>query len=100
MRAPLACLLALLLWATPANAQFEAGVTAFERGDYRAALSTWVPLAQAGDARAQNNLGNMHQTGLGTSVNPAEATRWYRRDRKSTRLNSSHVSESRMPSSA
>ena len=33
-------------------------------------------------------------------ANPAAAADALRRDRKSTRLNSSHVSESRMPSSA
>ena len=36
---------------------------------------------------------------LSWSANPT-ATEWTFRDRKSTRLNSSHVSESRMPSSA
>ena len=37
-------------------------------------------------------------TGYGGDIGPAEGPLWI--DRKSTRLNSSHVSESRMPSSA
>ena len=38
-------------------AGFQAGVAAAQKGDYAAALREWTPLAEQGDAEAQNNLG-------------------------------------------
>ena len=40
---------------------FDAGLEAANRGDFAAALKEWRPLAEAGDALAQFNLGNMYQ---------------------------------------
>jgi|SRR6516162_56031 len=37
--------------------QFEAGLSAANRGDYATALTLWRPLAEAGDAVAQFNIG-------------------------------------------
>ena len=41
-------------------ADFQAGFAAFQKGDYAAALREWTPLAEQGDAKAQNNLGVMY----------------------------------------
>ena len=49
---------------------------AAERGDYRAALAIWGPLAQAGVARAQNNVGACFAEGLGVERDPNLALRW------------------------
>lgn len=62
----------------PASADYRAGKDAYERGDYALALSAWRPLAEAGDANAQYNLGAMYSDGLGVPKNDAEAVRWYR----------------------
>lgn len=57
---------------------FEAGLAAKNRGHYATALRAWMPLAQSGMASAQNNIGHMHEEGLGVVQNYTEAMRWYR----------------------
>ena len=39
-------------------------------GDFAAALRIWEPLAQAGLARAQNNVGACFADGLGSTATP------------------------------
>ena len=58
---------------------FGAGVAAYNRGDYVAALEEWRPLAEQGNAKAQYNLGVMFDDGEGVPQDDAEAVRWYRR---------------------
>ena len=58
---------------------FEDGEAAFSKGDYATALRLWQPLAQQGDARAQNGLGALYQRGLGVPQDLAEAMRWYQK---------------------
>ncbi len=46
------------LLTAPAYAQdLDRGVEAYERGDYETAYKEFLPLARAGDAKAQFNLG-------------------------------------------
>ncbi len=73
----IAILLSLL--ATPAWAGFAEGVAAYERGDYATALRELQPLANQGDARAQNRLGFMYRKGWGVLQDYAEAAKWYRK---------------------
>jgi len=47
------------------EADFNAGVAAYKRGDYATALREWRPLAKQGNADAQYNLGNMYSEGKG-----------------------------------
>jgi uncharacterized protein len=49
---------------------------ATESGNYAAALAIWGPLAQAGVARAQNNVGACFAKGLGVERDQAIALRW------------------------
>jgi TPR repeat protein len=64
--------------ATPLAAQdFDAGMEAYQRGDYTAALSEFRPLADQGLATAQTNLGIMYHDGLGVLQDFAEAIMWY-----------------------
>ena len=73
-------LLSLLLLAAPLAAQdYHRGWTAFQKGDYAAALKEWRALADTGHAMAQFNLGLMHAKGLGTPKDESVAVRWYRR---------------------
>src|SRR5277367_2065798 len=53
----------------------EARVAA-DAGDYTAALAVWEPLARAGHARAQNNIGACFSEGLGVERNPSLAIKW------------------------
>ena len=61
-----------------AVADWNEGQAAFERGDVAAALEAWMPLAEAGDARAQAALGSLYIHGTGVPVDHAEALRWTR----------------------
>lgn len=45
-------------------------------GDYIAALDTWRPLAEQGDARAQNNLGILYRNGEGVVQDLELARQW------------------------
>lgn len=56
---------------------FYVGLSAYDAGDYAAALREWQPLAEQGDAEAQNNLGYMYKEGLGVPQDYREALQWY-----------------------
>jgi len=72
-------LLLLASWASPARAAFEDGLTAFYNFDYAAALDEWIPLAEAGDSRAQYQLALMYYRGEGLPQDYEKAALWYRR---------------------
>ena len=58
-------------------ADFEAGVDAYDRGDYETALKEWRPLAEQGDAEAQWMLSSMYFSGgKGVPENLGEGIRW------------------------
>src|SRR5215467_13026301 len=61
---------------TDVTAQMAAAYDASGRGDYAAALAIWGPLAQAGVARAQSNVGACFAEGLGVERDCALALRW------------------------
>jgi len=65
------------LYAPPARADFEAGWRAYQRGDFSGALESWRPLADAGDARAQFNIGVMYDEGRGVALDRVQAIRWW-----------------------
>ena len=65
--------------AMPVAAQdFEAGLEAYESGDYAAALRLLGPLAERGDAEAQSRLGVMYAAGRGVPQDYDAAVKWYR----------------------
>ena len=66
--------------AVPARAQsVTAGIEAWQRADYEAAVAIWRPLAEAGDADAAFNLGQAYRLGRGTAINLAAAQTWFER---------------------
>ena len=75
--APLA--LAALISAVPLFADFQAGLDAYQKGDYVGAAKEWRPLAEEGDATAQYNLGLLYLDGHGVPQNITEAANWFRR---------------------
>src|SRR4051812_23264262 len=56
--------------------QMAAAYEAANRNDYAAALDIWTPLAHAGIARAQNNIGACFSEGLGVERDPELAVKW------------------------
>jgi TPR repeat protein len=86
-RSPFAIVTALLvcgcLLGRPATAadpdSYEVGTAALESGDYETAWRILPPLAAAGDARAQNDLGIMYGRGLGVPQSYARAAEWIKR---------------------
>ena len=67
----------VVLVAAPAwAADLQAGVEAYNRGDYATALKEWRPLAEHGDALAQYNLGVMYFMGRGVPQDVVQAHLW------------------------
>jgi TPR repeat protein len=71
--------LAAVLAAIPALADFQAGLDAYNKGDYTGAAKEWRPLAESGDPTAQFNLGLLYLDGHGVPQSPMEAANWFRR---------------------
>jgi len=66
--------------ASPLSAQsVKAGIEAWQRGEYAAAVAVWRPLAEKGDADAEFNLGQAYRLGRGVPTNIAAATTWFQR---------------------
>ncbi len=59
-----------------AQAGFEDGKVAYARGDYGAAFREWLPVAAAGDARAQHVVGLMYSIGEGVRQDDVQAYMW------------------------
>src|SRR5260370_15179992 len=68
----------LVVVGTAVGGPLEDGVAAYQRGDYAIALQSYRKAADQGDARAQNNLGAMYESGRGVPQSYTEAIRWYR----------------------
>lgn len=51
---------------------------AYDRADYATALRVWAPRAEAGDAEASVNVGEIYEKGLGIPPDYEAAARWYR----------------------
>ena len=58
-------------------ADWDDGISAYIAGDYATARRIWLPLARAGDRRAQYNLGVIHANGKGVPENYGEAVKWW-----------------------
>src|SRR5216110_3949241 len=66
--------------ASPLSAQnVRAGIEAWQRADYSAAVAIWRPLAEKGDADAAFNLGQAYRLGRGVPTNIAAAITWFTR---------------------
>ena len=70
-------LLALLLTASIARADYQSGFEAYSNGDYATALKEWQAAADKGEARAQHGLGLLYDLGRGVPADPAQAAKWY-----------------------
>lgn len=52
---------------------------AYDRADLKSALRIWMAAAEAGDAQAQNNVGEIYERGLGTEPDFEAALIWYQK---------------------
>lgn len=75
--APLAA--ALILMSAPASASVKQGVEKWQAGDYKGAVTEWLPFAARGDADAQFNLGQAYKLGRGVARNEQIAQDYYRK---------------------
>lgn len=65
---------------TQADCEIRGGeYIAYDRANYQTALRFWMERAEAGDAEAQNYVGEIYQKGLGTAPDFAKAAEWYGR---------------------
>lgn len=63
---------------TAADCSIRGGeFTAYDRADYKTALAVWMPQAEAGNAEAQANVGEIFERGLGGEPNYEAAVIWY-----------------------
>lgn len=70
--------------AAPLPAQsVKAGIDAWQRADYPGAIAIWRPLAEAGDADAQFNLGQAYRLGRGVPLDLSVAKVWFERAARS-----------------
>jgi cell division septation protein DedD len=64
---------------TAAPGDVKTGVDKWMRGDYGGAIALWRPLAEAGNADAQFNLGQAYKLGRGVPVDARQAQIWYQK---------------------
>ena len=70
-------LVLVLLWPVTVLADFSEGLAAAQRGDFATAMREWRPLAEAGNAVAQYNLGQMYANGEGVPEDYVQAYAWH-----------------------
>jgi TPR repeat protein len=56
---------------------WEDGMVAYNRGDYVPAIRLFRPLAEAGNPKAQTQIGTMYRKGEGMTPSPARAFMWF-----------------------
>ena len=56
---------------------WEDGMVAYNRGDYLPAIRLFRPLAEAGNPKAQTQIGTMYRKGEGITPSPTRAFMWF-----------------------
>ena len=77
LRFPIILALSIVCLAVTAWAGYQAGMDAYGRGDYAAALRELRPLAEQGDPGAQFYLGLLYENGDGVPRDFVKARQWY-----------------------
>ncbi len=63
-------------------ANFQDGLNAYDKGDYKTAFKEWQYLAESGDYVAQINLANLYVIGKGVERDISKAINWYEKAAK------------------
>ena len=74
---PIALVLSIICLTTPAWADFQAGMDAYNRKDYVTALKEFRPLAEQGEADGQYGLGVLYHYGHGVPQDFVQSHKWY-----------------------
>jgi len=74
---PIVFVLSLFILPISAHADYQAGLDAYNQGDYATALKEWRPLAEQSDGDAQFWLGVMYDNGRGVPQDYVQAADWY-----------------------
>ncbi len=74
---PLLSIVCLVVPIASGWADYQAGMDAYNRGDFAKALREWQPLAEGGDASAQFSLGLLYENGDGVPRDYSKAREWY-----------------------
>ena len=61
------------------QADYDSAKAAYKAGNYETAYKKLLPLAKAGDAKAQNLLGVMYSEGLSVEQEYTEAFKWFQK---------------------
>lgn len=61
------------------RSDIDKGIDAYNKKDYKTAISFWKPLAVNGDVKAQYNLGMMYLFGKGVAQDNKQAFHWYQK---------------------
>ncbi len=69
----------ILLTAFSLFADINSATQAFDSGNYKMAYKQLLPLAEAGNAAAQNKLGTLYSDGHGIKLNYKKAIYWYQK---------------------
>ena len=77
LRFPIAFVLSFVCLVVPAWADFQAGMDAYNRGDYGTAFRVWRPLAEQGDANVQVLLGILYEKGQYGLQDSVQAVLWF-----------------------
>jgi TPR repeat protein len=78
-RASLIALVVLTITCAARADDFQAGLDAFNSGDYPAAFAYWMPLAQRGDAKSQASVGFLYYSGKGVRRDDGQSLEWFGR---------------------
>jgi Caspase domain/Sel1 repeat len=66
--------------ASQAECQIRGGeYVSYDRANYQTSLKVWLDQASAGDAEAQNNVGEIYSKGLGTAPDYSMALQWFQK---------------------
>ena len=71
-------LIAVLLGGPVFAEDFQEGLDAANKGDFKTAYEKWEPLAKRGNGLAQFNLGLMYDKGEGVKRDYKKAAKWYK----------------------
>jgi len=63
----------------PGPAQLQAGIAAYERGEFLSALRLWRDASEQGDVAADYRIGQLYEKGEGVGASIPDAEVWYKR---------------------
>ena len=72
-------LIAINLSNDTAVADFNTGLDAYQKGDFKTALKEWLPEAEKGDPHAQHMMGFLYANGRGVELKPEQTVHWWQK---------------------